>query len=70
LIVIKSEYTMKACEEDGKNKRTNTILWYASHAILIYNRFGTTSKIEKDVKEFKQTVGELVLNFKELKNEA
>jgi len=60
---IKSEYTMKACEENGKSEETNRILWYASRAIVVYNRFGNTTKIEKDIKEFRSIVAEMMLNF-------
>jgi hypothetical protein len=58
---IKSKYALKACEENGKNDRTNSILWYTSHAIIMYNKIGSTSKIEKDIKDYRNTVGELVL---------
>lgn len=58
---IKAEYAMKACEEDGSNERTNSILWYSSRAIYLYDQMGKSSKIEKDIKEFRAVVGELVL---------
>lgn len=58
---IKSIYAIKACDENGKNKRTNNILWYASHILILYDRLGITSKIEKDIKQFRKTVGELTL---------
>lgn len=57
---IKSKYTLKACEENGKNKKTtNMVLWYASHLIKVYERFGTTTKIEKDIHEFRKGNWEL-----------
>lgn len=69
LMEIKSEYAKKACEENGENKRTNDILWYASYAINAYNRFGLKTNIKKDIQDFRNAVGEMVLNFKELKKD-
>lgn len=61
---IKSKYALKACEEDGQNPNTNEILWYASYAIKVYERMGESSNIKKDIKEFRQAIGEMILNFK------
>lgn len=61
---IKSKYTSKACMENGENDTTNDIVWYASYAILIYDGFGNKLKIEKDIKHFRKTVGELYLILK------
>jgi len=60
---IKSKYALKACEEDGQNDNTNKILWYASYAIKVYERMGESSNIKKDIKEFRQAIGEMILNF-------
>ena len=70
LMDIKSKYTIKACEENATNDITNDILWYASYAIIIYNEFGLTLKIEKKVKEFRKTVGELYLLLKRIEDKA
>jgi len=70
LMDIKSRYAIKACEENGMNDITNDILWYASYAIIIYNRFGLTTKIEKNIREFRKTVVELYLILKRIEEEA
>ena len=70
LMDIKSRYAINACEENGMNDITNDILWYASYAIIIYNRFGLTTKIEKNIREFRKTVVELYLILKRIEEEA
>lgn len=56
---VQSEYALKACEEAGKNKETNLILWYASRLIRVYERFGNSTKIEKDIEDFRRGNWEL-----------
>ena len=59
IMAIKSEYTFKACEENSKNDKTNSILWYASYLVRVYERFGASSKIEKDIKDYRKGNWEL-----------
>jgi hypothetical protein len=59
IVKIKSKYALVVCEENGKNEETNDILWYASYLIKVYERFGLTTKITKDIYDFRKGNWEL-----------
>ena len=65
IIKIKEEYALKACEENGKNEITNDVLWYAGYVLKLYDKFGTDTKIYKQIRTFRKANWELCAYMKQ-----